>query len=223
MLYASTKKIVPQVLSDLGLLAWIALWAFLAVTVRNFVLKFAVPAQKAKDTAQSAADSLSAASSSVSDIPFIGGALELPLTSLGMAAGTLVLSADQIINLIITTAIILAIIVFVVPIIIYLYKWLPWRFSFVKEATAGKKLIPATASPELFALRALAHAPMSELVKISDDPMGAWQRGDTDIITKLADLELRLDGLKLPRHKSIKTSLQTDPSIISPVESPTDR
>jgi hypothetical protein len=39
---------------------------------------------------------------------------------------------------------------------------------------------------------------MHKLAKISDDPVTAWREGDTAVITRLADLELRSTGLRLP-------------------------
>ena len=56
---------------------------------------------------------------------------------------------------------------------------------------------------ELFALRAIANAPIRDLVKITKDPMGAWKSGDMDIIRKLANLELREDGLSLTKKALI--------------------
>ena len=51
---------------------------------------------------------------------------------------------------------------------------------------------------DLFALRALARQPMHRLAKISDDPAGAWRRGDPEVVRRLAVLELREVGLKPP-------------------------
>jgi hypothetical protein len=44
----------------------------------------------------------------------------------------------------------------------------------------------------------MANQPMHRLAKISDDPVGAWRDGDTEVITRLADLELRSTGLRAP-------------------------
>ncbi|MDR0489264.1 MAG: hypothetical protein LBG99_07725 [Propionibacteriaceae bacterium] len=199
MLYAKTNKIVPQILSDLGLILWIALWIFLGVKVREFVLLFAKPAEMAQETAANVSGSMATAADSVAGLPLVGPVLATPFNSLDIALGALVISVEQLISLVHTTALVLGIIVVVVPVVAYIWKWFPWRFSFVREATAGQKLLPAETSPELFALRAIAHAPMHELVKITPDPMGAWQRGDAAIIRKLADLELGIEGLRLPK------------------------
>ncbi len=51
---------------------------------------------------------------------------------------------------------------------------------------------------DLFALRALAHQPLHVLARITDDPAGAWRRGDRAVTDRLAELELRANGLRLP-------------------------
>ncbi|MCL1906438.1 MAG: hypothetical protein FWG08_00725 [Propionibacteriaceae bacterium] len=207
MLYARNRKIIGQVLSDVGLIAWVFLWVVLAGRVRDFILQFSTPAQKAGETTETMSSSLASAADSVKDLPLVGRALESPLNNLGSTLAGLGDSTSQLISMIATVALVLFIVILAIPVIVYIYKWFPWRFRFVREATAGKKLMPAEASAELFALRALAHAPMRELAKITADPMGAWKRGDTQVIQALANLELELDGLALPSGRRAPTSV----------------
>jgi hypothetical protein len=44
----------------------------------------------------------------------------------------------------------------------------------------------------------MANQPMPRLARVSDDPAGAWRRGDRDIIRALALLELKEAGLRPP-------------------------
>jgi len=203
MFYATTRKKVPQILSDAGLVLWCVLWGYLASKVRQLILLFAVPAQEAQGSASSLASSMDSAASSMEGVPVLGTVLSPPLNAFSSGLGSLVVTLQHYVRFVDVTSIVVATIVAVVPIAYYLWKWLPWRFSFVREATAGKKLLPADASAELFALRAMAHAPMRDLARITDDPMGAWKSGDEDVIRKLADLELRQDGLRLPKKASL--------------------
>jgi hypothetical protein len=64
-------------------------------------------------------------------------------------------------------------------------------------AEAGRYL-DSEADLRLFALRAMANQPMHKLAKISDDPVSAWSDGDEETIGKLAELELRSRGLRMP-------------------------
>jgi len=148
---------------------------------------------------------MDSASVSVQPVPFVGDFLAPPLSSFAQAMTSLVGTLQQFIRFVDISSIVFATIVFVVPFIYYVWKWFPWRFAFIREATAGKKLLPAQASAELFALRAIAHAPMRDLAKITTDPMGAWLDGDTATIRKLAALELARDGLKMPAASKVST------------------
>ena len=199
MFYATTRKKVPQILSDLGLVLWCVLWGYLSSKVRQLILLFAVPAQDAQGSASDLAASMDSAASSMDGVPILGAVLSPPLNAFSDGLGSLVVTLQHYVRFVDVSSIVVATVVVVVPVAYYLWKWLPWRFTFVREATAGKKLLPAEASAELFALRAIAHAPMRELARITDDPMGAWRRGDEAVIRKLADLELRRDGLRLPK------------------------
>jgi hypothetical protein len=76
--------------------------------------------------------------------------------------------------------------------------WIPLRVSFIRKASAAQRFVDANEDLDLFALRALARQPLHVLARISDDPAGAWRRGDRAIIDALAELELREEGLQLP-------------------------
>ena len=76
--------------------------------------------------------------------------------------------------------------------------WLPWRLTFLQEASTSQRFIDEDADLDLFALRAMANVPMAQLARVSRDPVAAWREGDPDTIRKLASLELERVGLRLP-------------------------
>jgi hypothetical protein len=80
--------------------------------------------------------------------------------------------------------------------------FVPVRWRFVREATAGARFIDAAEDLDLFALRALARQPLHVLAGVSDDPAGAWRARDGDVVAALAALELRDSGLSLPARLS---------------------
>ena len=86
------------------------------------------------------------------------------------------------------------------PILIVGATWLVLRLRFVRRASAAQRFIDAEPDLDLFALRAMANQPMPRLAKISDDPAGAWRRGDLDVIHALAGLELADGGCAHPRR-----------------------
>src|SRR4029453_13356895 len=89
----------------------------------------------------------------------------------------------------------LGVVIAVMPILILLILWLPVGVRFIREATSAQKSIDAAADLDLFALRALARQPMTELARIADDPAGPWRPKDPAVTHALASLELRETGL----------------------------
>ena len=66
------------------------------------------------------------------------------------------------------------------------------------NAVGTRRVLDAAPDLELFALRAMANQPMPRLARISPDPVGAWRRGEPDVVRALATLELRDSGLRPP-------------------------
>jgi hypothetical protein len=97
-----------------------------------------------------------------------------------------------------TLAFWLALAVALIPILVLLWVYLPPRLRFVRRASAGQKFLDEAADLDLFALRAMTHQPLHVLAGLDDDPAGAWRRGDRNVIDRLAELELRSVGLRMP-------------------------
>ena len=190
-----------QVVSDLATIGWVFLWVLIAQAVRRLVDLFAVPAQKTADLAASMSDGLSSAANTVGEVPAIGDKLRAPFDGLSSGLGSIGDYATSTVHMIHTAALVIAIIVFAVPVVIWLWKWLPGRVRFIVESGRANRLLRADGAIELFALRAMATAPMSDLARITSNPIGAWQAGDQDILRKLAVMELRRDGLALPKQR----------------------
>jgi hypothetical protein len=87
-----------------------------------------------------------------------------------------------------------------IPALLAVALHVPRRVRFVRSATAGARFVDADADLDLFALRALGRQPLHVLARISDDPAGAWRRGDRAVTDRLAELELRAAGLRPPDH-----------------------
>jgi hypothetical protein len=88
-----------------------------------------------------------------------------------------------------------------IPILVLGAFVIPPRLRFVRDATAGRKFVDATADLDLFALRALGSQPLHVLARISPDPAGAWRARDPDVMWQLAALEMRERGLEPERAR----------------------
>ena len=82
-----------------------------------------------------------------------------------------------------------------IPIIYVLAHHLPRRVRWAHEAAAARVLLAGAPDGRLFALRALAAAPLGELLEVAPDPLAAFDAGH---VAPLAEVELRRLGLRLP-------------------------
>jgi len=184
-----------QLLGDLLLIAWVAVWVKLAFVVRDATLSLGAPGRQISDAGGGLADQLRDAGESVGDVPVVGDEVRTPFDGAGDAADQLARAGDAQVEAVTDLAFWLGLAVGLIPILIVLAVYLPLRLRFIREATAGERFIDASADLDLFALRAMARQPMHRLAQISDDPAGAWREGDQIVIRRLADLELRESGL----------------------------
>ena len=158
-----------QVAADVGIVLWVVLWVRVAARVHDATMALAEPGRNLAGAGGSFRDTMAGAGDNVDDLPM------LERLSLVLA---------------LTTAL--------VPILIVGCVWLGLRVRFVRRAGAAQRFIDAAPDLDLFALRAMANQPMPRLAGVSDDPAGAWRRGDLEVIHALALLELRESGLRPP-------------------------
>ena len=186
-----------QVVGDLLLVAWVALWIWLADSLHDATLGLAVPGRKIDAAGSGMADRLRDAGSTVERHPARRRRRRAALRpGPGRRADQLAAAGRSQVEAVQTLATWLGIAVAVIPILIALAVYLPPRIRFVLRATAGRRFLDAAADLDLFALRAMAHQPLHVLARVSDDPAGAWRTRDPDVVRALAALELRSVGLR---------------------------
>ena len=187
-----------QITGDVLLLVWVVLCLWLAGVVRDATLALATPGRKIEAAGGGLAERLRDAGSAVGDIPLVGDEARSPFDGAGRAADEIAAAGASQVEAVQHLAFWLGIAVAAIPIVVMLLVYLPRRWRFVREATAGRRFIDSSADLDLFALRAMAHQPMHRLARISDDPVGAWRDGRPDVVRALALLELRDAGLTAP-------------------------
>jgi hypothetical protein len=187
-----------QLLADVLVLLWVGLWAWLGRRVFDAVLSLQTPAHSLTDAGHSVQGSLAGAGDQAANIPIVGGGLHQWLHQAAGAGTTLSAAGTTMSDAVGKLALVLGLVTALVPIASVVGVWLWVRIGFVREASSAQRFIDADEDLDLFALRAMATQPMSELAAISDDPAGAWRRQDRDVIHRLALLELREQGLRPP-------------------------
>lgn len=188
-----------QVAGDLLLVVWVYAWIRTALTVREATLSLGRPGQEISEAGTGLAGQLRDAGRTVGDLPLVGDEVRRPFDGAGGAADRLAAAGDAQVAAVETLAFWLGLAIGAIPVLIALAVYLPLRWRFVREATAGRRFVDDADDLDLFALRAMSRQPLHRLARISDDPAGAWRRGDPDVVRRLAALELRDSGLSVPK------------------------
>jgi hypothetical protein len=190
---------VRQQVGDLSLVVWSALWLWVAAAVHDATLALAAPGRRMQAAGGGLAGQLRDAGSVVGNLPLVGDDARAPFDGAGRAADQLSAAGGSTVEAVQHLAFWLTVVVAAVPVTVGLVAYLPRRWRFMRQATAGRRLIDSSADLELFALRAMANQPMHRLARVSSDPVGAWRSGDRAVVRALALLELRDAGLTPPR------------------------
>ena len=197
--YADTPvRRTRQFLSDVWMLFWIALWIWIGIKVDDLVMNLAVPGRKLAEAGDGIEGGMLDAGDKVAGVPLVPDSVRTPFEKASDAGGSIRSAGEAQVDAVDKLATFLGVVIAVMPIVILLILWLPIRVRFIRQATSARKFIDAAPDLDLFALRALARQPMTELARIADDPAGAWRAKDPAVVLALASLELKETGLRLP-------------------------
>jgi len=187
-----------QLAADAGMLAWALLWILVARTVHAAVLVLAEPGRAVEDLGRSVAGNMDSAAGVAEDVPVVGDELAAPFDALSEAGGSVSGAGQAAQDAVGTLATVLAVVLVLLPVGWLLLRWLPWRLRWAREASATRTLLRRTPDLHLLAARAVATAPLHDLVGLPAGIGAAWQAGDPAAVRALAALELRRLGLRLP-------------------------
>jgi hypothetical protein len=190
--YASTPgRLVAQVISDLLVVAWIAVWVLVGIAVHAAISTIAEVGRQVQDGANGVADNLNSAGDSANDIPLVGEAVSKPLQAASEAALDIAGAGHNLDTTASWLAVVLAMAVAAPPILAVAMPWLFLRVRFYRRKWTALTLAATPAGQQLLALRALANRPLAKLAAVSADPVSAWRSQDAVAIQGLAALELR--------------------------------
>ncbi|KRE37054.1 hypothetical protein ASG73_12170 [Janibacter sp. Soil728] len=187
-----------QIVADLLMLGWILLWAWVGTVVHATTLKLGEPGHRLESAGQGFRDKLTTAGDNVDDLPLLDDKVAKPFRDAAGAGSSIEDAGRDLVSAVDTLATTLGWVTALTPILIVGAFWLASRWRFVRRATAAQALVGSVDDLDLFALRAMANQPLQRLARISDDPTGAWRRGDSEVIRELALLELSDCGLRPP-------------------------
>lgn len=194
----STARRTRQILADVLAVLWIAVWVWVGRQVHDTVLALRSPADAMTSAGTTVRNGLTGAGDTAGGVPLVGDQLKQLLGHAAGAGTSLREAGTSMAGTVESLAITLGLTTALVPILIVGGLWVVLRVRFIRRATSSQRFIDASADLDLFALRAMARRPMTELARIDPDPAGAWRRGDTRVIRALATLELKEEGLRPP-------------------------
>lgn len=191
-------RLVGQLAFDISVLVWAIVWWLASRLVDEAIRAVAGPVGQAGQAASSMRDHFRAAAKQVGAVPAIGEQLRRPFDDAADSLGGLIASAGAQVASIERLASIVGWLVFLIPVAIMVAIWLPKRIRFFVRARATQRFIGSQTDLDLFALRAMATQPIQVLARISSDPVSDWRRGDSRVINRLAEVELKRVGLRPP-------------------------
>jgi hypothetical protein len=190
-------RVARQLVADVAVIAWVWLVVTFAQAAQALIDQLQGPAGSLTSAGQTVRDTFAGAARTASGIPLVGEELARAL-NVGTGAGESLASAGQRQAQLIDTVgmwAAVAIVAFAaVPVVLV---WLYVRLRYAR--TAGSAVVARARDLDLLALRALAHQPTRQLLRVSGDPAAAWRRDDTAVVRDLAMLELNALGLRSPR------------------------
>jgi hypothetical protein len=187
-----------QLAGDLLVAAWVGLWIKIGLVVHDLTDALAKPGEQIEHGAGAPAGKPRDAGDAVGKVPLVGDAAGKPFEGAGGAADQLAAAGRAQAEAVHTLAFWLGLIVALIPILIVLAIHLPLRIRFYRRARAGQKFLDSADDLDLFALRAMTNQPLHVLARVSDDPTRGWREGDPTVVRRLAELELRDVGLRVP-------------------------
>lgn len=187
-----------QVIADLLMLAWILVWAKVGRAVHGATLSLAEPGHRLQDAGTGFRDRLTRAGDGVDDLPVLDDRVAAPFRDAAGAGTSIEDAGRDLVTAVERLATTLGWVTALAPVLVVGAFWLAARVRFVRRATAAQRLVDSVDDLDLFALRAMTHQPLERLARISPDPAGAWRRGDSETIRRLAVLELADCGLRPP-------------------------
>ncbi|MDO5697583.1 MAG: hypothetical protein Q4G51_06370 [Dermatophilus congolensis] len=187
-----------QIVADVFVVVWTIVWIWAGRATHDLVSRLAEPARALQSAGLSYEQRLGEIGAQLTDLPVIGSSLRdafsaasTPGADVGASAADLAATVDRL-------AFTLGLSTALVPICAVVLPWLVVRGLFVRRAAATSELIRSGAATSLVALQALAQQPVRELLAIDPDPAAAWRRGDELVVARLAELQLRDSGVRLP-------------------------
>ena len=193
---ARTKELI----ADVATLLWVVFWANVVWQLFQFLSSFAEAGRRVHGGGETMIQGGRDLGETLAGLPVVGSqARDMARTVFAGAGAPLSDFGTEMEQFIFVVAIVLALLLALVTLAPWLYRYLPWRWSRVRNVRAAHRAIrtmPGLADPSVervLALRAVTRLDYATLLEYSPDPLGDWTNGRLD---RLARAELASEGLR---------------------------
>jgi len=191
-----------QIIADVAAVAVIVLAIVAGVAVHGVIAAFGTAFARLQDAGAGFQDTMGELGESLGGVPLLGDGVRGLFDSAAGAGGSLADAGRTGQAVIESIAVGAGVGVALLPIALVLLVWLWPRLRFVRRARAARALLALEDGRALLALRALDDASARELARIAPRPVQAWLAQDAEVVHRLAALEARDAGIRLPEHRA---------------------
>lgn len=186
-----------QITADIVAVLAIALFVWLAVTVRTIIGAFGELGIRLQEAGDGFSGTMREIGDTLGGVPLIGSGIAAPFEGAGQAGDTLADAGEAVRGTVEAVSNLAAVAVSALPIAAILILWLVPRLRFAMRAGELQRMVRSGVPLDLIALRGLVTLPIREVAAQHPDPAGAWRRGDPELVRRLATLELGRAGVAL--------------------------
>lgn len=193
---ARTKEVV----ADVATLLWVAFWGNVVWQLFQFLSSFAEAGRRVHGGGETMIQGGRDLGESLAGLPLVGSqARDVARNVFAGAGEPLSDFGTELEQFIFVVAIVLALILALVTLAPWLYRYVPWRWDRVRSVRAAHRAIrtmPGMADLSVeraLAMRAVSRLDYATLLQYTPDPLGDWTVGRLD---RLARAELASEGLR---------------------------
>jgi len=188
-----------QIVGDLVALALVVAGIVVAVAIHDAIAAFTGIGRDVARSGNDFSSTMRDIGDRLAGVPLIGGGISAPFGSASDAGGTLARAGADWQTGVERLATLVGWTVAALVVLVVLLGWVRPRVTGAFRRAAAARLAASPASLDLLALRALATRPAAAVTGVDADVVGAWRRGDQEVVRRLAALELKAAGIRLTR------------------------
>lgn len=189
---ARTRQIIADVIGVVGVIIVVSIATAVTTAIRAL-------GSFGRDLEAAGLDfqtGLTEAAENLGDVPLIGGGIRAPFDA-AASAGEQVAAAGRAQQVFVESlAVGVGWAVALVPLLLLALLWVLPRVRFARRSSSLRAMIAGGMTADTLAARAVAQAPLRELVAVHPDPAAAWRAHDASVVRALAGIELRRAGIR---------------------------